>query len=124
MSDRRRLVVSPNEVAVIVDATAEDASAEIKSARQFLASLRQTSAQPRPAHKADAHTLSARILGLAPDFFAEPKESTEVAKELARAAHHYSDVRVRVDLSRLVKRGALRRVGDGTKSSPYKYVNR
>jgi hypothetical protein len=77
--------------------------------------------ESKPAAKAKA--LSGRILALGSDYFAEPRESTEISKELARSAHHYKDVRVRVELGRMVQRGLLRRIGDGTKTEPYKYVN-
>ena len=123
---QRKLLVTAEWVGVIVDVKQEDAATEVAAARDFLGDLSlgavpEHRSQAKPAAKAKA--LSGRILALGSSYFGEPRESTEISKELARSAHHYKDVRVRVELGRMVQRGMLRRIGDGTKAAPYKYVN-
>jgi hypothetical protein len=124
---QRKLVVTLDAVGVVIDAAAEDAAKEIATARDFIRRLSPSQPERSPQGKSPAapstKTLSGRILSLGTAYFAEPRESTEIAKDLARAGYHYEDVRVRVELRRVVRRGLMRRIGDGTKTSPYKYVN-
>jgi len=120
-----KLVVTLRDVGVVVDvASAQEANAAVRQAREFLGQIGEGSAVSRPRAKAGtSNSLSERILGLGAAFFKEPQESVSVSKALARSAFHYEAVRVRDELRRLVRRGQLRRVGDGTRANPFKYVN-
>jgi hypothetical protein len=125
---QRKLVVTTDTVGVILDVAEGDAATEIAAARDFIRGLSDSVPEPKPQPRQRstplAKTLSGRILALGSSYFVEPRESTAVAKDLARSGFHYEDVRVRVELGRMVQRGLLRRIGDGTKMKPYKYVNR
>ena len=127
MGESKKLIVTEDEIGVIVEVTQGDGAAEIASARAFIRGLSTTPKEHPPRSSQVAQktlkTLAGRIIGLGGPYFSVPRESVEISKELARSAHHYSDVRVRVELSRLVRRGLLRRLGDGTKKNPYRYVN-
>jgi hypothetical protein len=120
-----KLVVTLRDVGVVVDvASAQEASAAVRQAREFLGQIGQSSSVSRLRAKAGTSgSLSERILGLGVAFFKEPQESVSVSKALARSAFHYEAVRVRDELRRLVRRGQLRRIGDGTRANPFKYVN-
>jgi hypothetical protein len=107
-----------------VEATQETASTEIKRARELLASLvSKQKSQATFMPKTKARSSSERILSLGGQYFGQPREALEVEKALAQSGFHYKTVVIRKELLRMVKRGQLRRVGEGTKSSPYKYVN-
>jgi hypothetical protein len=123
--ERFRLLVTMDSVGIVVDTTMPDAAKQVKKAREHLRNLAGTDSAPRARAKGSAllKTLSERILGLGPQFFNEPIESRVIAKQLARAGFHYRPAPVRVELRRLVRRGKLRRLGGGTKSDPYRYVN-
>ena len=125
--DQLKLVVFGNDVGMIVDVPEEQASAAVRKARSILNAIGGGGSRIR-AEKAErkqpARSLSERIQALGTEFFAEPRESTEIRKELARGAFHYDTVRIRNELRRMVEHGRLLRVGEGTKASPYKYVNR
>jgi hypothetical protein len=123
MTGQHKVVVFGNDIGVVLDVTSENAADEIAAARKFLAQIGSGSPRRRVGTTQRAETLSARIMELGADYFSQPKESADVGKDLARAAHHYKDTRIRVELSRLVRRARLRRIGDGTKLSPYRYVN-
>lgn len=124
MPTRYKLLVTADDVGVLIEAGQEDATREIAAAREVLRAVSSSPTRPSPSSAPQTgKTLPDRILALSPDYFAEPRESLDICKQLARAAQHYKPVRVRVELSRLVARGMLRRIGDGTKGNPYKYVN-
>jgi hypothetical protein len=120
-----KLVVTLRDVGVVVDvASAQEANAAVRQAREFLGKIGEgPAASQRQAKAGTSNSLSERILGLGVAFFKEPQESVSVSKALARSAFHYEAVRVRDELRRLVRRGQLRRVGDGTRANPFKYVN-
>jgi hypothetical protein len=130
MTDQLKLLVTLNDVGVLVDVDEENASAAIATARAFLnriAPIPKTS-RVRPSESSVAKkkpmSLSERILALGGAFFSEPKGTVEISKELARSAFHYDPVRVSDEVRRLVQREQLRRIGEGTKASPYLYVIR
>ena len=120
------LLVTASEVGIIVESSLENAGMQIKKARETLARLRaqqRTKSQITAIPKTGARSLSERILVLGTDFFSQPRQALEVSQELARTGFHYKPGRVRDELLRMVKRGHLRRIGQGKKSDPYQYVN-
>jgi hypothetical protein len=126
MSEHKFLVTG-TDVGLILDASIENAGEQIKRAREILArlsGLQKLKSQVATRPKSEAHSLSGRILSLGSEFFSQPREALEIIKELARGGYHYGPGRVRDELLRLVKRGQLRRIGEGKKSNSYRYVNR
>ncbi len=124
--NRWKLLVTSSDVGVIVETSNEDAITEIKRARELLVRIgvsQKSKSQVTAIPKTQARSLSQRILSLGTDFFSQPREALEVSRELARAGFPYEPGRVRDELLRLVKRGHLRRIGEGKKSSSYQYVN-
>lgn len=124
--NEHKFLVTNTDVGMIFEGTVESAATQIKRAREILArlgSLQRAKSQTTPIPKAKARSLSERILSLGTEFFCEPREALQVTKQLAQAGFHYKAGRVRDELLRMVKRGQLRRLGDGRKSSAYKYVN-
>lgn len=119
------LVVTTSEVGVIVEADADNVASAVKEARRILGQLGLSTASKPPQVSHKVRSLSQRrILGLGDEYFTEPREAEEIQKELARSGHHYKAAIVRKDLLRLVKKGLLRRIGNGARGNPYKYVNR
>jgi hypothetical protein len=125
MQGQFKLLVTASEIGLVVETTEKNAAAAIGEAREFLTLLGATPATggAGAGKKHAARSLSERIVNLGTAFFSEPKDATEISSGLARAAYHYAPVRVRSELQRLVQRGLLRRVGDGTRKAPFRYVN-
>lgn len=123
MTERIRLLVTMTDVGVVVEVERAKINEAIQKARAMLQEAGQRVVPAKAVDKRSAHSLSGRILGLGPQHFSQPKDAAEVTKALALAGYHYSLVRVCDELLRLVKRGHLRRIGEGTKSNPYHYVN-
>jgi hypothetical protein len=125
MSEHKFLVTG-TDVGIVVEASIENAGQQIKKAREILTKLiglQKAKNQLATTPKSEAHSLSGRILSLGSEFFTQPREALEISKELARGGYHYRPGRVRDELLRLVKRGQLRRIGEGRKSNSYRYVN-